>query len=112
MADAQVDIGNFTEATCDDDETWCFSLHSAQVNKPLEWKRCWNPGWDHGQYSEDGCIIGQHCIMGTCYENATVCLCQGDDCNGWLPGDNNTISTPIPYPPTTPSGAVLNITNF
>lgn len=110
------------DTACQESETWCFSLHSSQDKKPLEWKRCWDPSWEHGQvtlsshwsreiihciligqYDEDGCIVGQHCIMGTCYENATVCLCQGDNCNSWLPGPNNTVSTPIPYPPTTPA---------
>ena len=93
----------FNTATCQEEETWCFSMHSNNQSRPLEWKRCWNPLWDHGQYSEDGCLVGQHCLDGACYDNATVCLCDQDNCNDWLPGYNSSHSTPMPVPPTTPA---------
>ena len=32
-----------------------------------------------------------HILQGTCYDNATVCLCSADLCNSWLPGPNNTV---------------------
>ena len=122
-------------------------MHSNNDTRPLEWKRCWDPLWDHGQYSQeqcchelsnefrpnswelfqiangtipyfqkpnifgirdntdnqDGCLVGQHCLDGACYDNATVCLCDQDSCNDWLPGSNTSQSTPMPVPPTTPA---------
>ena len=95
-------LESFSTAECREGETWCFSLHSNNMSRPLEWKRCWDGEWDHGQYSQDGCVVGQHCIDGACYDNATVCLCDEDKCNNWLPGSNTSVSTPMPVPPTTP----------
>ena len=105
---ATVSISDFKKVDCkEDDLTLCFSLHSNDTKLPFEMKTCWNPAWDNGMYSKDGCIVGQHCIEGTCYENATACLCDyGDYCNDWLnDGLNDTTwSTPMPLPPTTPKG--------
>jgi len=104
--------GNLTEfkpETCEADQGWCFSLHSTDKNKPiLDLKSCWNEKWEHGVYNKFGCITGQHCIDGTCYENATVCLCKYEDnCNDFLnDGMNDTHSTPLPYPPSTPKGGL------
>ena len=103
VRNSTVNIGDFTKKDCPDDFTLCFSLHSNDSMKPLEIKTCWNPEWEHGLYSKDGCIIGQHCIEGTCFENATACLCDYDDyCNDWLnDGQNDThFSTAMPVPPT------------
>ena len=49
---------------------------------------------------EDGCIAGQHCLAGTCYENATVCLCN-DKVSALLPAssiytDNNKVNASLP----------------
>ena len=103
VRNSTLSIGDFTKRDCPEDFTLCFSLHSNDSMKPLEMKTCWNPEWEHGLYSKDGCIIGQHCIEGTCFENATACLCDYDDyCNDWLnDGQNDThFSTAMPVPPT------------
>jgi len=105
-----VENGNLTDfhsTPCDSDQTWCFSLHSLDKEKPtLDKKSCWNPDWENGVYNKFGCISGQHCMDGTCYEDATVCLCKYEDnCNDFInDGKNDTHSTPLPYPPSTPDG--------
>ncbi|XP_023337708.1 uncharacterized protein LOC111708533 [Eurytemora carolleeae] len=93
-------LDQYNPAACTDHQDWCFSMFSLDKNG-FNTKMCWNKDWEHGRYKEDGCIVGQHCISGVCYENATVCLCNDKDlCNGFV--ENGNISTPIPYPPTTP----------
>merc|ERR1711936_345126 len=100
-------LTQFTSKTCESNEHWGFSLHTLDKNKPtLDVKMCWDETWENGVYNKFGCVKGQQCLDGTCYENATVCLCKyADNCNNFLDdGLNDTKSTPLPYPPSTPKG--------
>lgn len=93
-------IDDFKTSDCLDHEELCFSLHATDL-AGLELKSCWNTDWENGRYQKLGCIRGEHCIGGTCYNDTTVCTCNEDMCNGWLE-HNGTVSTVIPYPPTFP----------
>merc|ERR1711936_684998 len=66
-------LTQFTSKTCESNEHWCFSLHTLDKNKPtLDVKMCWDETWENGVYNKFGCVKGQQCLDGTCYENATV----------------------------------------
>ena len=39
---------------------WQEATHTSK--KSVEWKRCWDGAWEHGEYNQEGCIVGQHCL--------------------------------------------------
>jgi len=97
-------IDSFNSTTCEKYQDWCYQLHApprGAEDTAIDIKMCWDANWEQGRYQDEGCIIGEHCINGACYNGTTVCLCKsGDLCNNWTEGGNET--TPIAYPPTYP----------